>query len=94
MLNYTIQDRKSDKWLVFLHGLSGTIRTWGKQMDEFQEYNLLLIDLPGHGESQIQNFKVNVKNVNKQIKDTLDSLKMTYSPTSSGVSQSLSLGII
>ena len=76
MLNYQIEDRKSNKWLVFVHGIGGSTRTWKKQMNDFKDYNLLLLDLPGHGGSQLQNFIVNIKNVNKAIKETLDSLNI------------------
>lgn len=76
MLNYVIRDRKSDKWLVMIHGIGGSVFTWKRQMDEFPEYNLLLVDLPGHGESQLKNFKVTIKNVNNEIKKTLDVLNI------------------
>jgi pimeloyl-ACP methyl ester carboxylesterase len=77
MLNYQIENRNSNKWLVFVHGIGGSTRTWKKQIHEFKDYNLLLLDLPGHGGSQLQNFIVNIKNVNKAIKETLDSLHIT-----------------
>ena len=77
MLNYQIENRNSDKWLVFVHGIGGSTKTWKKQMNDFKDYNLLLLDLPGHGGSQLQNFIVNIKNVNKAIKETLDSLNIT-----------------
>lgn len=60
-----------------MHGIGGSTRTWKKQMNDFKDYNLLLLDLPGHGESQLQNFIVNIKNVNKVIKETLDALHIT-----------------
>ena len=77
MLHYQIENRNSDKWLVFIHGIGGSTRTWKRQVNEFKDYNLLLLDLPGHGGSQLQNFIVNIKNVNKSIKETLDSLHIT-----------------
>ena len=77
MLNYQIQDRQSDKWLVFVHGIGGSTKTWKRQINEFKDYNLLLLDLPGHGESQLQNFIINIRNVNKTIKETLDHLQIT-----------------
>ena len=46
-----IRDTKSP-WLVFLHGFGGSVKMWKRQLTHFKErYNLLLIDLPGHGES-------------------------------------------
>ena len=40
-------------WLVFLHGFGGSTNMWRKQLVFFrQHYNLLLLDLPGHGRSR------------------------------------------
>lgn len=40
-------------WLVFLHGFGGSIKMWKRQVDQFKErYNLLFLDLPGHGKSR------------------------------------------
>ncbi len=40
-------------WVLFIHGAGGSTRTWRKQVDAFKEnFNLLLIDLPGHAESK------------------------------------------
>lgn len=42
----------SAEWIVFFHGLGGDCSIFGKQIGFFQEhFNLLLIDLPGHGRS-------------------------------------------
>ena len=39
-------------WVVFLHGLGGNSNIWYKQVAEFEKhYNLLFIDLRGHGKS-------------------------------------------
>lgn len=39
-------------WVVFLHGLGGNSNIWYKQVEEFKKhYNLLFIDLRGHGRS-------------------------------------------
>jgi pimeloyl-ACP methyl ester carboxylesterase len=40
-------------WVLFIHGAGGSTRTWRKQIEPFgAEYNLLLIDLPGHAQSR------------------------------------------
>lgn len=40
-------------WLVFLHGFGGSTKMWKKQLDSFRaRYNLILLDLPGHGRSR------------------------------------------
>lgn len=79
MLNYEIYDNKKENWIVFVHGMGGSINTWKKQITFFSEkYNLLLLDLPGHGLSQSgeTDAKITRKNVNKAIKDVLDSFEI------------------
>lgn len=73
MLNYEVyKNNKSDKWIVFIHGIGGSILTWKKQIEPFSEnYNLLALDLPGHGKSQ-EDLDITVKSVNKKIKEVLD----------------------
>lgn len=75
MLNYVTYDNNKENWIVFIHGIGGSTNTWKKQIESFSEtYNLLLIDLPGHGLSQNvePNMKITRKNVNTAIKDVLD----------------------
>ena len=44
---------EDSRWLVLLHGFAGSIGMWKKQTDALKEkYNLLIIDLPGHGKSK------------------------------------------
>ncbi|MCP8616430.1 alpha/beta fold hydrolase [Salirhabdus salicampi] len=53
LLNYHIY-RKSvhSDWIVFVHGIGGNHKIFYKQIDEMKEhYNLVLLDLPGHGVS-------------------------------------------
>jgi len=46
-----IKDENSD-WLVFLHGFGGSTQMFKKQLSYFKDrFNLLLLDLPGHGRS-------------------------------------------
>ena len=43
---------EDSSWLVFLHGFGGNSNMWVKQMKFLKDkYNLLLLDLPGHGQS-------------------------------------------
>ncbi len=47
-------------WLLMIHGAGGSTVTWKRQVPVFREvYNLLLIDLPGHGKSAGQPVSVN-----------------------------------
>lgn len=54
MLHYRIKEREGNThWLVFLHGVGGDSKIWFRQIRSFlQHYNLLFIDLRGHGESE------------------------------------------
>ena len=63
----------SNKWVIFLHDIGGSINTWKKQIEDFNEYNLLLLDLPGHGDSK-DDTKITTKAVNDSIKEVMDSL--------------------
>lgn len=53
MLYYKMYEHPSSKeWVVFIHGAGGSSSIWYKQIREFrEEFNLLLIDLRGHGKS-------------------------------------------
>jgi pimeloyl-ACP methyl ester carboxylesterase len=43
---------QSTEWVVFIHGAGGSSAVWYKQLKDFKkEFNLLLIDLRGHGKS-------------------------------------------
>lgn len=54
MLNYTkYEHRTSQTWVTFVHGAGGSSSIWFKQVREFKQfYNILLLDLRGHGESK------------------------------------------
>ncbi len=53
MLHYQqYRHSTSKEWVVFLHGAGGSSAIWFKQIRAFNEhFNLLLIDLKGHGKS-------------------------------------------
>jgi len=43
---------QSSEWVVFIHGAGGSSAVWYKQLKDFKkDFNLLLIDLRGHGKS-------------------------------------------
>lgn len=54
MLNYTIYTHpESTEWVTFVHGAGGSSSIWYKQLREFKKhFNILLLDLRGHGESK------------------------------------------
>ena len=70
-------------WVVFVHGAGGSSALWFKQIREYQKhFNLVLIDLRGHGKSQGENFKkyINSKysfeEVSKDILEVLNFLSI------------------
>lgn len=78
MLTYELIDNKKEDWVVFVHGIGGSTRTWGKQIDAFSEhYNLLLLDLPGHGLNADNIIKkVDSEKLHTGIKETMDFLNI------------------
>ncbi len=54
MLHYTeFKHSASDEWITFIHGAGGSSAIWYKQLKAFKdEFNVLLIDLRGHGRSK------------------------------------------
>jgi pimeloyl-ACP methyl ester carboxylesterase len=55
MLNYTLYKHdSSEEWVTFVHGAGGSSSIWFKQIREYsKQYNVLLLDLRGHGDSVI-----------------------------------------
>lgn len=81
LLNYKISYlSQKAKWVVFIHGAGGSIKTWTRQVDAFKShYNLLFIDLRDHGESkdmQPAYEKYNFDIVSSDVKAVLDELKI------------------
>lgn len=49
----TFTHKKSNTWVVFVHGAGGSNAVWFKQLRDFKKhFNVLLIDLRGHGKSK------------------------------------------
>ena len=78
MLKYEAIDNNKEEWVVFVHGIGGSTKTWKKQIEAFSErYNLLLLDLPGHGLNADNIIhKVDPHKLHKGIKDTMDHLQI------------------
>ena len=53
LLHHEIHFKGEDReWLLMIHGAGGSTRTWKRQVKRLgQHFNLLVVDLPGHGES-------------------------------------------
>ncbi len=83
MLYYkTFVKSQRAEWVVFIHGAGGSSAVWYKQLKEFRDhFNLLLIDLRGHGRSAelpeaIYYQKYTFSAVTEDIIKVLDHLKM------------------
>jgi pimeloyl-ACP methyl ester carboxylesterase len=84
MLNYKIYKKSTDaEWVTFIHGAGGSSNVWFKQIKAFGDnYNVLLIDLRGHGKSKGMFEKVkkySFKYVSQDVIDVLDFLKVKES---------------
>lgn len=53
-MNYKIYDNNSAEWVLLIHGLGGSIRTWKYQIEDLNEYNVIAVDLAGHGGSEFE----------------------------------------
>lgn len=54
MIAHTVyKNKNSSEWVTFVHGAGGSSSIWYKQIRAFQKhFNVLLLDLRGHGESK------------------------------------------
>ena len=64
MLSYSVfTNQTTTKWVTFIHGAGGSSSIWFRQIRAFkEEYNVLLVDLRGHGNSKI----ASKENVNQE----------------------------
>ena len=56
MIHFTVYEKDNEaQWVTFVHGAGGSSSIWFKQIRDFQkQYNVLLLDLRGHGNSNQQ----------------------------------------
>lgn len=85
MINYTVYENKSSaQWVTFVHGAGGSSSIWFKQIRDFKKhYNVLLLDLRGHGNSKSTlksfNQKYTFSALANDILEVLDYLRITKS---------------
>jgi pimeloyl-ACP methyl ester carboxylesterase len=83
LLHYrTFEISPEAEWVVFVHGAGGSSSIWFRQLREFsQQFNVLLLDLRGHGGSK-DIFEKYVKedytfeDVSRDVLEVLDHLKI------------------
>ena len=83
MISYKIfQNNDHKSWITFVHGAGGSSAIWFKQIKFFQEhFNVLLLDLRGHGTSKIplEKKSYTFKQIAEDVKEVLDYLKIETS---------------
>ena len=53
-MNYKIYNNNSKDWVLLIHGLGGSINTWKYQIEDLNGFNILAVDLEGHGDSEFK----------------------------------------
>ena len=80
MLHYkTIVNNRLDHWIVMIHGAGGSIEVWFKQVADYaRHFNLLLVDLAGHGGSANESFGkgFNFSRAAEQVMEVVNHLKI------------------
>ena len=86
LISYTIYNNESSsEWVTFVHGAGGSSSIWFKQIRDFQKhFNVLLLDLRGHGNSNQQikeafKQKYTFESIASDIKEVIDHLKIETS---------------
>ena len=87
LINFTVYKNESTtQWVTFVHGAGGSSSIWFKQIRDFQKhYNVLLLDLRGHGNSAQPTLKEAFKKkytfaaLANDILEVLDHLKIERS---------------
>ena len=80
MLHYkTYTNSQFDKWVVMVHGAGGSIEVWFRQVADYaRHFNLLLVDLAGHGGSASESFGkgFNFSRAAEQVMEVVNHLKI------------------
>lgn len=71
-MNYKIEGK--GETLVFIHGLSDSLEYWEYLAGNLKkQYQILRLDLRGHGKSELKNDKITIDLFTKDLKEILDS---------------------
>jgi len=85
VLHYkTYTHKSSEEWVTFIHGAGGSSSIWYKQLKEFKKtFNVLLIDLRGHGNSKSIGLstlsKYSFRTITKDVLEVIEHLKIQSS---------------
>ena len=68
MLNYDLIDNQKSEYIVLLHGYGGNSRCFKKQLEVLSKFfNIILIDMHGHGKSSNIHLNITEKDILKTI---------------------------
>ncbi|HSO84977.1 MAG TPA: alpha/beta hydrolase [Draconibacterium sp.] len=71
----TFIHKKSDTWVVFVHGAGGSNAVWFKQLRDFKRhFNVLIIDLRGHGKSKQHYSEEEIYKFNEIAQDVIQTM--------------------
>ncbi len=77
MLNYKFIDNNFDETIVILHGFLADMNSLNDVSHELSKtMNVLAIDLPGFGESELESIDVSYLDVLERVKAVIDGLKL------------------
>ena len=85
MLHYIKYEHPtSQDWVTFIHGAGGSSSIWFKQIKDFKnDFNVLLIDLRGHGKSKDHKYEVlkkySFEGIGNEVIQVLDHLQIAKS---------------
>jgi len=77
-------NNNTNEWVTFIHGAGGSSSIWFKQVEDFKkQFNVILLDLRGHGKSKNSHVNVkeyNFKSISEDILKVLDkeNIKKTH----------------
>ncbi|MFC0273992.1 2-succinyl-6-hydroxy-2,4-cyclohexadiene-1-carboxylate synthase [Metabacillus herbersteinensis] len=77
-MNYHVEVHFSGEPLVLLHGFTGSSVNWGPFLKEFKSYQVVLIDMLGHGrtDSPTQSDRYHMDNVVEDLKVIFEKLNL------------------
>lgn len=80
LFHKTFLHKESKAWVVFIHGAGGSNVVWFRQLRDFKKhFNVLLVDLRGHGKSKKEYTKAEIYKFDEIALDvvrTMDHLKI------------------
>ncbi|QTN37672.1 alpha/beta hydrolase [Cryomorphaceae bacterium] len=85
MLHYTTYEHDdSNEWVTFIHGAGGSSSIWFRQLRAFRKrFNVLLIDLRGHGQSKglepLKMPRYTFEEITEEVREVIDHLRIQKS---------------